>query len=98
MDTGDSRGESSVSSESRAEDAVLETGWVLKVNVQLAVLSVFGDSNARAERGDECIEDDSEAKMYQRDVHEVAGSKLTNVVRSAEMKEPTVPWGQPVPP
>lgn len=43
------------------EDAVLETGWIFEVNVQLAILAALIDGDAGADGGDILVEDESEA-------------------------------------
>lgn len=48
-----------------AENAVLETAGILKLDVQLAVLAVLGDSNSRADGCDESIENEGESEDSQ---------------------------------
>jgi len=90
----------SIPAELSAENAVLEAGRVLEVNVQLAVCAVIGDCDTGANGCHEAVKDDCKARM-EINVSAVKLSKSvepTDVVRSVDMKDPTEPCGQPVPP
>lgn len=52
--------DANVASEDGAEDAVLEATWVAEVEIQLAVLASFGDSNTGADGCNVGIEDEGE--------------------------------------
>lgn len=45
------------------KDRVLEASWVPDVDVELAVLALLGDSDARADRGDVLVEDDGDKSL-----------------------------------
>lgn len=57
LDTGDASVEADVATELRAEDAVLEAGWILKIQVQLAVLAGLCCGDAGAYGGNVGVED-----------------------------------------
>jgi len=62
LDPCDTGIETGVTTEVRAEDAVLESRWVLEVDVQLAVDSALGDGDSRADGCNEGVKDESECQ------------------------------------
>jgi hypothetical protein len=89
--------ETSISTEFGVKDAVLKSGGILEIQVDLAVQAVVCDGNSRANGGNIGVEDEREPGGDQL-TQERQNLVSTDVVRSAEMNDPTVPCGQPVPP
>lgn len=87
-----------VTSVDGVENTVLEATWVSQVDVKLAILAVLGDSDAGPEGCDISIKDQGEALGNHVRFIELSEAGVAYVWRSAEMNEPTEPWGQPVPP
>jgi len=61
LQTRDASIETSVSTELRAKDTVLESTRVLEINVELAVQTVLRNGNSRANGSDVGIKDKSKA-------------------------------------
>ena len=61
MQTRNASIETSVSTELRAKDTILESTRVLKINVELAVQTVLRNGDSRANRSDVGIKDKSKA-------------------------------------
>ena len=62
MDGSDTSIDANVSSVDGAEDAVLEARWVLKIQVDLAVLAVLSDGDVWTDGGDVFVENQGEAE------------------------------------
>lgn len=63
----DSLVESDESTSINTEDGVLEAGWVVKVDIDLAVLAVLDDGDTWADGGDVLIEDEGEGGAVGRE-------------------------------
>jgi len=61
LDTSDASVKANVTTELGAEDAVLEARWILKIQVQLAVLAGLCCGDAGADGGDVGVEDQGES-------------------------------------
>ena len=75
----------------------MKSGGILEIQVDLAVQAVVCDGNSRANGGNIGVEDEREPGRDQL-IQQRQNLGSTDVVRSAEMNDPTVPCGQPVPP
>ncbi len=89
--SGHTRIDTDVTSIDGVEDTVLEAGWVLDVEIDLAVFAALGDCNTGSDRGDEVVEDESEAVKSWLVKGFDMGRWSMNVCLSSEMKVPSEP-------
>lgn len=69
MNSVDTRLEIGITTELGAENAVLETRWVLQIDVELAILSVLCHGNTSSDRCNHRVKDKSEAVMLLAQAH-----------------------------
>jgi hypothetical protein len=81
------------------QESILEATWVLKAQVDLAVLGVVGNTGARPDVGLERVEakGDNLSGVSFSLLSSARRSCRALTVASGDMVVETVPWGQPLP-
>lgn len=65
LDTRYALVKSSISTEIGVQETVLESGWILEIQVDLAIQAGICDGNSRANGGNEIIKDEGEPRNRQ---------------------------------